>query len=469
MPACPRLSVKLSRTISVVLCFVFWLLMMPLQPVSSAETETPSTYQPDLELNLSAEAAIVTSTERDRRLYAKQADQVRIIPAASQLMTALIACERLPLNTMVTISSVAATAAMNETTGDGVSLNTGDKYPLKYLLLRLIYYHSKAAAIAIAEQISNVEQSFVVLMNTKAENLELNDTVFLNATGEPVYENPQADPDDASNLNGDNLNLKPLQYSTVSDVAKLLAFAMSNQIFADIIRKESEYLLVESNRLISMHNVLQSIWTLSERRITGAYYFEMNGEAFIAAIGRVNNFNIVIATANGLPGQRVSDLLTLVNGIEDNYIQSSLVTAGEPFEGYREETSDGEVFGLIYRRTVNYIHPINDDFIESSIQYRSNGPHQRPIEFGTTIGQVIFQLKDGSLITVDVGPDRQILSSITLLNQILNILQNNRNLYYIIAVSGTLLLLIMLYQLVVLLLRMKRLIQLIVLEGRSRR
>ena len=218
-----------------------------------------------------------------------------------------------------------------------------------------------------------------------------------------------------------------------------------------------------------MHNVLQSIWTLTERRITGAYYFEMNGEAFIAAIGRVNNFNIVIATASGLPGQSVSDLLTLVNGIEDNYIQSSLVTAGEPFEGYREETSDGEVFGLIYRRTVNYIHPINDDFIESSIQYRSNGPHQRPIEFGTTIGQVIFQLKDGSLITVDVGPDRQILSSITLLNQILNILQNNRNLYYIIAVSGTLLLLIMLYQLVALSLRLKRLIQLIVLEGRSRR
>ncbi len=54
-------------------------------------------------------------------------------------MTMLIACERLPLDTMVTISSVAADMPDADDSPDYVELQTGDKYLLEYLLLRMLY------------------------------------------------------------------------------------------------------------------------------------------------------------------------------------------------------------------------------------------------------------------------------------------------------------------------------------------
>ena len=168
----------------------FLLVLFFIQPAAAKSSQDAfPIYQPTLEASISANSAIVIDSGRARRLYAKNADKHQAIPVASKVMTALLACERLPLSTQVTISNVAAMEAQKEVTGDGLTLEIGDKYPLEYLLLRLVFYDSNAAALAIAEQISNVEEIFVELMNSKAASLELADTRFLNSTGDPVYEN----------------------------------------------------------------------------------------------------------------------------------------------------------------------------------------------------------------------------------------------------------------------------------------
>ncbi len=440
------------------------------RPVQAAEVQPQLSYQPPLEVDISASSAVVLDTGRMRRLYAKNADSRLALPAASKIMTALLACERLPLDTQVTISSVAAQEAKREATGDGLALETGDKYPLEYLLLRMVFYDSNAAALAIAEQISGVEENFVVLMNSKAASLELSGTVFVNSTGNLVYQEGGVDPGDRTGQE-DNIAVDPLprQYSTVSDLARLTAFAMNNQKFADIIRKDSEYLLLEGKTLVPMRNRLQSVWRLSENRITGAFYSERREKSNSVAIGRINDFSVIMVTANGSPGQRNMDLLTLTQSIANNYVQQALVTSGEVFSGYREETVDGEPFGLVFRRTVLYIRPVDDPFLMQEVQYRSYGPHHRPIESTMTIGQVVFQLKDGTVIAVDVGPDRQILSSITALNQLLGSLQKNQNLFYAIMICGSLLALVMAIHIIERLKRLIRLLRLIGLERRARR
>ena len=439
-------------------------------PVQAAEVQPQLSYQPPLEVDISASSAVVLDTGRMRRLYAKNADSRLALPAASKIMTALLACERLPLDTQVTISSVAAQEAKREVPGDGLALETGDKYPLEYLLLRMVFYDSNAAALAIAEQISGVEENFVVLMNSKAASLELSGTVFVNSTGNLVYQEGGVDPGDRTGQE-DNIAVDPLprQYSTVSDLARLTAFAMNNQKFADIIRKDSEYLLLEGKTLVPMRNRLQSVWRLSENRITGAFYSERREKANSVAIGRINDFSVIMVTANGNPGQRNMDLLTLTQSIANNYEQQALVTSGEVFSGYREETVDGEPFGLVFRRPVLYIRPVDDPFLMQEVQYRSYGPHHRPIEATKTIGQVVFQLKDGTVIAVDVGPDRQILSSITALNQLLGSLQKNQNLFYAIMICGMLLALVMAIHVFERLKRLIRLLRLIGLERRARR
>ncbi len=428
------------------LSLLFALCICLLLPQALVALENSPVYQPQLELDLTAQSAIVLDTGRARRLYAKNADIKLSIPAAAKLMAALLACERLPLDTPVTISNVAAQAASQEVTGDGLVLHTGDKYPLEYLLLRLLFYDSNAAVLAIAEQISNEEERFVELMNARAAALGLNNTLFLNSTGDHVYE--KMDNGQELFLGEDEsaaLSLIPLQYSTVSDLARLATVAMNNQTFAKAIRKDSEYLVLPGNTLASMKNSLQAVWTLSENKITGAYYAGRAEQAYMLGVARINDFNVVIVTANGSANQRINDLLAVVNLIEKNYIQTPLVEKGELFSGNTEQTTDGEEFNLVFLNTVNYIRPADDMFLEQSVLYISRGPHHRPIESSMVVGQVLFTLKDGTVIAVDVGPDRQILSGINILNKLLSSLQSNKNLFYMIMLSGILLCLLMLY------------------------
>ena len=439
--------------------------------VQAAEEPAPVPYQPELSVELAAHSAIAIETGRMRRLYAKNADILMNIPSASKIMTALIACERLSLDTPITISKVAAEAAAKETTGDDVVLHNGDKYPLEYLLLRLIFYNSDAAALAIAEQISGVEETFVELMNAKAVSYELKDTVYRNSTGQPIVlpaEQPEVTGQPEPSV-APASEAPPLQYTTVSDLARLVSLAMLDEDFAKILRTDSEYLVLDGEVLVAMRNAVQSIWTLSENRVTGAFYCESQSQSYLITIGKVNDISLVMVTAAGSISGRLSDTLNLIAAIGESYVQTRLVEAGEAFSVEKEQTTDGEVFGLIYKRNVLYIHPRNDLFLVSPIQYNSFGPHRRPIELGMTVGQVVFTLKDGTVIAVDVGPDRQILSSITLVNQALNILQKNDNLLFVLMISCSLLMLGMLVHVMRRMIRLIRLQILLRLEKRSRR
>lgn len=437
----------------------------------ASEQPTPAPYQPELEIELAAHSAIAVETGRMRRLYAKNADILMNIPSASKIMTALIACERLSLNTPITISKVAAEAGAKETTGDDVILHNGDKYPLQYLLLRLIFYDSDAAALAIAEQISGIEETFVELMNAKAASFELKDTIFRNSTGQPIVipsddQKSEADPKPTGVPGAEPI---PLQYTTVSDLARLVSQAMLDDDFAKIIRTDSEYLVLDGEVLVAMRNAVQSIWTLSENQVTGAFYCENQSQSYLITIGKVNDISLVMITAAGSISGRLTDTLNLIDALGDTYIQTRLVDAGEAFQVEQERTIDGEVFGLIFKRNVLYVHPRNDLFLVSPIQYNSFGPHRRPIELGMTVGQVVFTLKDGTIIAVDVGPDRQILSSITLVNQALNILQNNDNLLFVLMISCALLLFGLCVHVARRMVRLIRLQILLRLEKRSRR
>lgn len=422
-------------------------------PTPVAEAVTPENYQPDLAITNTGTSAIVLEMNRQRRLYKKDGDSPMNIPAAAKLMTALIACEQLPLDTLVTISDEVAKLPDAAASQGQVKLQSGSKYPLEYLLLRLFFYDCDAAALAIAEQIASVETNFVAIMNQKAESLELRQTHFVNCTGDPVIKPDAAD----------------LPYSTASDVARLISKAMQVPSFAQLISKNSEYLVLEGKTVVSMHNRIAALWTRSENKVTAAFYCENNSQATTITVGIINNMNLVTVIANGNPANRLTDSLALYSACGKAYETSSLVVAGEPFAGGEEKTIDGEVFGLVYLKSIYYVHPINDDFLQPMIQYRSLGPFIRPIQRGLVVGQVIFTLRDGSSIAADVGPNRQILSNISIIDKALNELESNRNLTTVLIICLVILILVLLFHVIRHSVRLVRLVYLAIFEYRSHR
>ncbi len=462
-----------TAAVKIMIILIVFLSLHAFTAVFAAASDSEMTreedyFQPSLEISHSAYSAMVVETGRMSSLYEKNTQVRQNISAASKIMTALIACERLPLDTQITISRAAAESETDQTPADGVVLENGDQYALEYLLLRLLFYDSDAAAIAIAEQISNNEDVFVELMNSRAASLGLNHTFFLNVTGAPVYDHIPDEPmTDAAPL-VDQADSRLLQYTTMSDFSRLATLAYQDSNFARLVRKDSEYLIIDGQRLVSMQNQISSIWTFSEQRIHGAFYSARNGSASMAAFGRFNDIDVVITTAGGQPGSRISDLLAILNACEENYIIDTLVEAGARFTGDQEQTTDGETFGLVFRRTVYYVRPVDDSFLESTIRYVSFGPHNRPIQRNMTVGQVTFQLKDGTTIVVDVGPDRQILSDITIIDHTLNQMQNNPNLTLLLFSVFACLILMMLWQVAKHSFHIVKLVRLIYLEKRLR-
>jgi D-alanyl-D-alanine carboxypeptidase len=290
------------------------------------------TYVPPLEIEHSCPSAVVIDANRGRLLYAREHEKKQNIPASSKMMTAWLACERLPLQTQVTISKVAGLADASFVSPDGIHLVSGSKYPLEYLLLRLIYFNSDAAALAIAEQLSGVEERFVELMNSRAKSLNLGGTVYANCTGAVAYLSQPTD--NSQGLLPVEQSLR--QYTTPLDLARLLAAATQNKLFSQLMSQPSQYVVLDGNTLVAMSNDLWRIWTLSEGRVSGAFSSPLAGRSYLVALGKLDSVPLIVVAAAGQPDRRLQDILALVDACDDYYEVTPLVQAGDIFSGEKE-------------------------------------------------------------------------------------------------------------------------------------
>jgi len=166
-----------KKRMAALLCCV---LMMIWQAAGAAPMEQ------GVPLELTAGSAILLEAETGTVIFEKNADEKRPVASVTKLMTLLICLEelevgRLSMDDPVTISQSAA-----QQIGSQAFLDAGATYPLKDLLHATIIASANDAACAIAEHIGGTEGDFAVLMNQRAEELGMNDTVYVNATGLPV-------------------------------------------------------------------------------------------------------------------------------------------------------------------------------------------------------------------------------------------------------------------------------------------
>ena len=85
------------------------------------------------------------------------------------------------LEDQVTLSPRAASMG-----GSQAFLDAGERYKLSELLKTVIVASANDSAVALAEHLAGTEESFVRLMNTRAEELGLTNTHYANCTGLPA-------------------------------------------------------------------------------------------------------------------------------------------------------------------------------------------------------------------------------------------------------------------------------------------
>jgi len=156
----------------------------------------------------SADCMIVMDMDSGRVFYANDIYKKRLIASTTKIMTAILAIESGKLEEVVTVNDSVLKAY-----GSGIYLSVGEHITLKDIVYGLMLRSGNDAALMIASFLAGNEEKFAELMQQKAAELNMKDSVFVNASG---------------------LDEKGGNYSTCYDMALLMSYAMKNEIFREI-------------------------------------------------------------------------------------------------------------------------------------------------------------------------------------------------------------------------------------------
>ena len=171
---------------------------------------TNITFAVDNEPNLQSRAAILMDNKTNKILYDKNSNE-RMFPASTtKIVTAILALENCNLDDTVTASY---DAIMSIPEGYVMAnIDGGEQLTVEQLLQLLLVHSANDAANVLAEYVGGSIESFVSMMNTKVNELGLNDTHFTNTYG----------------LQDEN------HYTTAHDLAIIMQYCMKNDDFRKI-------------------------------------------------------------------------------------------------------------------------------------------------------------------------------------------------------------------------------------------
>ncbi len=166
-----------------------------------------NTAYADTQLTSACKSAYLCDFNSGECIYKQNETERLPIASVCKVMTLTLCFDaiqsgKLSLEEKITVSDRAAGMG-----GSQVFLQTGLSYPLSELIKSIIVCSANDSCVAVSESISGSEESFVALMNKRAEELGCNDTLFANCTGLP----------------------KEPQYSCAKDVAVMFTNLIKNE------------------------------------------------------------------------------------------------------------------------------------------------------------------------------------------------------------------------------------------------
>lgn len=160
---------------------------------------------------INSPAYIAVDLESGKTLLSKNSEQARPAASITKMMTATIARENIDENKKITL-----TDSMLAPAGNSSVLYAGREIDIKTLLKAVLIQSSNDAAEALAQAAG--KENFLALMNQKAAELGMENTVFFDPCG-----------------------LNPKNKSTPADLAKLVAYVHKNHPEILAIGKSNDF------------------------------------------------------------------------------------------------------------------------------------------------------------------------------------------------------------------------------------
>ncbi|MGI6200946.1 MAG: D-alanyl-D-alanine carboxypeptidase family protein [Christensenellales bacterium] len=133
-----------------------------------------------------AKAMILIEASTGQVLAERDADQQMPIASVTKVMGLLLSMEALEKGNITLEETLACSPNAAGMGGSQALLEAGGEYQIGDLLKSMVIASANDSCVAMAERLAGSEDAFVELMNQRAQELGMTNTVFKNCTGLPV-------------------------------------------------------------------------------------------------------------------------------------------------------------------------------------------------------------------------------------------------------------------------------------------
>jgi D-alanyl-D-alanine carboxypeptidase (penicillin-binding protein 5/6) len=139
-----------------------------------------------LPFNINARSAILIDTRDERILYEKNADSLIAPASITKVISLFLVFDAIREGRARLWDTVVVSPRAASTGGSRMGLRAGDEVPLEEIIKGMAVVSGNDACVAVAEHLAGSVERFVKLMNIKARQLGMRNTVFMTPNGLPA-------------------------------------------------------------------------------------------------------------------------------------------------------------------------------------------------------------------------------------------------------------------------------------------
>ena len=333
-----------------------------------------NTVYADSEIPLEAKAAILMDYDSGEVLFAENENDKLQVASIVKLMTVLLTLEEVENGSLTLDEKLVASEYASSMGGSQVFIDTGASYRIDKMLQSVIMASANDASVALAEHIAGSEKKFVKMMNDKAEELGMTNTVYENCTGLP----------------------SPMQHSTAKDTALLLSNVIDSEVYHKYSTMWMDELVHPSGRKTEIVNTnkLVKYYQGCDSGKTG--FTDEAGYCLASSVKRddMRLVSVVLGTKNAKA--RFNESVKLLNYGFANFANELIVDNEKSLSlenVLKSQTKSVEVFA-----SENFFGLVKKgEEADFAVSYELNGKLVAPLKAGDVVGQVIVT-KNGVVV-----------------------------------------------------------------------
>lgn len=327
------------------------------------------------------EAAYLMDVQSGQVLYSKNGDEELPPASTTKIMTALLALEKGNLNDQVTAGPTLLD--QREVYGTQIYLAQGEQMSLKDLLYAVLLNSANDAAVAVAEHIGGSLTNFVQMMNTRAAEIGMTRTHFVNPTG----------------LNAEG------HFTTAHDLALLARVAYQNARFLNYSQTKTQPIpRTTPNSPVLMVNENKLLWRDSDVNGMKTGYTSQAQNCLVASAER-NGRQLVGVILKSPGAEMFSDMQVLLNYGFENFNTSLYQKAGTKISSLQ---IGQEEVGLLLAKDIYRTGRVGTEPPSISLTLANLRQGLDRVKEGEKLGQVEVWQGNSLLGNVDVLADRSV-------------------------------------------------------------